>query len=113
MPIQWLITLFALFAVGRAVAAWRADMLDRRKLFFWIAFWVVVTVVIWLPQATSMLAAALGVGRGVDVVIYLSVVLLFYMSFQISRKVDRLERSLTDLVRTIALSNITHDKSEE
>ena len=111
MPIQWLISLFALFAAYKAVTAFRASTIDRRKLLYWMMFWIVALFVIWLPQSTSTIASYLGVGRGVDVVLYVSIVVLFYSQFQLSRKVDRLERSLTDLVRALALKNFSrHDK---
>lgn len=103
MPVQWLISLFAIFALIKAWSAYRSGTIDRRKLLYWSMFWVAVMVVIWTPQTASVLAAYLGVGRGVDLVLYCSVVLLFYLLFQASRKIDRLERSLTKLVRTIAL----------
>ena len=103
MPIQWIIIVFAFFAVWRAWQAFVAGTLDRRKLLLWLSFWVIVVIVSLLPQTTSILATLLGVGRGVDLVLYVSVVVLFYALFQTSRKVDRLERSLTELVRRLAL----------
>ncbi|MFA5954727.1 MAG: DUF2304 family protein [Patescibacteria group bacterium] len=103
MPIQWLITLFALFAVSRALRAYRSGSLDRRKLLIWLLFWVATVLIVFLPKTTDVAARILGVGRGVDAVLYTSVLVLFYAFFQQSRKTDRLERSLTELVRQRAL----------
>jgi|SRR3989344_3626053 len=103
MPIQWIIVVFATFAIVQAWRAFVGGSLDRRKLLLWSVFWVVVASVVLLPQVTSVMAAWLGVGRGVDLVLYLSVALLFYALFQNSRKIDRLERSLTELVRELAI----------
>lgn len=110
MPIQFLIVAFAVFAVSRAWQAFAAGSLDRRKLLLWGCFWVLVVTAILLPQTTSVLAIYLGVGRGVDLVLYLSVVGLFYGLFTMSRKVDRLERNLTQMVRRLALRDTdSHD----
>ena len=109
MPIQWIIIVFILFAIYKAWQAYINGGLDRRKLLLWILFWLVVAVVIWSPQTTTLLANILGVGRGVDLALYISVVVLFYVLFTMSRRVDRLEKSLTDLVREIALKNAEHD----
>src|SRR3989338_2823308 len=78
MPIQWIIVVFATFAIVQAWRAFVGGSLDRRKLLLWSVFWVVVASVVLLPQVTSVMAAWLGVGRGVDLVLYLSVALLFY-----------------------------------
>ena len=109
MPIQWIIIAFALFAIFKAWRAFIGGGLDRRKLLWWTAFWLAVAVVILLPQTATLLANLLGVGRGVDLALYISLVVLFYALFTMSRKVDRLEKSLTDLVREIALKNAKHD----
>ena len=103
MPIQWLLTLFALFALWRAAVALRLKQIDRRKFIWWGLLWGIVIFIIWRPETTSAIAALLGVGRGSDVVIYISVAVIFFLLFHLSRKIDRLERSLTNLVRTLAL----------
>lgn len=110
MPIQWLITIFAFFAVYRAYRAFLADTLDRRKFLMWSCFWAGVVIIIYLPQTTDFVANILGVGRGVDVVLYISILVLFYGLFQQSRKVDKLERSLTELVRQMAIKDRNNDK---
>lgn len=110
MPIQFLITAFAFFAVARAWQSFRGGTLDRRKLLLWALFWVAVVVVILSPGSTVVIANALGVGRGTDLAVYVSILLLFYGLFQQSRKVDRLEASLTGLVRALALRD--RDKEE-
>lgn len=115
MPIQWIIVAFALFAMYNAWRAFANGTLDRRKLGLWSVFWIAVAAVVMRPEVTSVFAAWLGVGRGVDLALYLSVALLFYGLFQVSRKVDRLERSLTELVRQIALrgGTVRTNKSDD
>lgn len=113
MPIQLIIIVFILFAIFKAWRAYASGALDRRKLLLWSTFWLVVAVIILSPQTTTMLANILGVGRGVDLALYVSVVVLFYVLFTMSRKVDRLERSLTNLVREIALKDAKHDHGQD
>lgn len=103
MPIQWIIIAFILFAVFKAWRAYAAGGLDRRKLLLWSSFWLIAALVILSPQTTTALANILGVGRGVDLALYISVVILFYVLFTMSRRVDRLDKNLTDLVRELAL----------
>lgn len=49
----------------------------------------------WLGKVT-------GVGRGVDVLVYLSIIFLFYYVLRQNNKIDLLEKQITKLVREIA-----------
>ncbi len=57
------------------------------------------------PGLTSYMARRLGIGRGTDVVLYLSIALLFYLIFRLSISLEETRREITDLVRKIALED--------
>lgn len=69
----------------------------------WSVLWVLAAVVVLLPQTTSIIANLIGVGRGVDVVLYVSITLLFVLVFRLFLTLDRLDQTLTELVRRDAL----------
>jgi hypothetical protein len=92
--------LYAGFRVGQKV---RNRALTRGWGVFWLVFWLGVAIVVALPWTTSLLAARLGVTRGVDLVIYVSVIALFYAVFRLTMKVEKLEGNITKLVREVAL----------
>ena len=48
-------------------------------------------------------ANILGVGRGVDAVIYLALILLFYMQFKNYVKMEKIEQDVSKVVKEIAL----------
>jgi hypothetical protein len=48
----------------------------------------------------------LGVGRGIDVLVYLSIILLFYSNFKQTERIEKLEKEITKLVREIAKKQI-------
>lgn len=110
-PIQVFILIVAAAAIVKAWRGYAAGQLGKRKLIMWTIAWLAGIFVIVLPDTTSWLAEKIGVGRGVDAVIYISIVLLFFALFQTSRKVDKLERQLTKLVRAIAINN-ANDKNQ-
>lgn len=112
MSIQIIIVAFALFAFLRAVKQFRKGSLTGRWLVFWSLFWVAVSTVVLLPQTTDIVASFVGVGRGVDVVVYLSIVVLFYFVFRIFVRIEDLERDITRLVRTISLHHMTGESEE-
>lgn len=101
--IQIFIIVFAAFALTRAVYQFRKRAIARAWFLFWIIFWLCAAIVAILPQTTDALARVVGVGRGADVVIYLSLITLFYIVFRIYVKIEQLEREITRLVRARAL----------
>ncbi len=101
--IQFLIVAFALFAIARTLRQFRRGKLTLAFLFAWIAFWVIVGVVVVLPQTTDTLARFVGVGRGVDAIMYVSILALFYAVFRLLVRIEEVEREITKLVRTLAI----------
>ena len=67
--------------------------------------------VVLVPSLSAWLARLFGIGRGADLVIYGSIVLLFYLVFRIYVQLENIEYKLTTLVREIALVQST-DASE-
>lgn len=104
MPlIQILIVIFVLFALVRTAKQFRAGRLRKRELAFWVLFWIVLGVAAVLPETTQMAARLVGVGRGVDLAIYVALIALFYLVFRLYMKIEDTEREITKLVRKIAL----------
>lgn len=104
--IQLLIAAFAVFAIARAVSQYKQGKLPRLLLVFWTLFWLAVGVVGVLPQTTQIAAGLVGVGRGADLVIYVSIIALFYLVFRLYVKIEDVERQITRLVRKLALEDI-------
>ena len=103
LAFQIIVDLFCLYAALRVAQKIRSRSLSPRWGAFWLAFWLGGGVVISLPWTTSLLAARLGVTRGVDLVVYCSVIALFYLVFRLTLKIEKLERNITKLVRELAL----------
>jgi hypothetical protein len=76
-------------------------------LLFWCLVWLGTALIVTFPDATSLLARQLGIGRGVDLVMYVTLVVAFYLIFRIHLTLDRLEQEITEIVRTIALERLT------
>ncbi len=81
--------------------------MTSRDSIFWIGFWFVVGIIILLPDTTSYLAEIVGIGRGADLIVYLSIVLIFYIIFQMTIKIEKIERNITKVVRTVAMRDET------
>ena len=101
--IQYLIVLLALAAALGAVRRFFRGDIRRVQLLGWLALWTAIAVAVLYPRTTEVLAAFLGVGRGVDVVVYLSVVFLLYLQFRTWTRLERMEGEITAAVRAAAL----------
>lgn len=106
MILQVLISLVVGLILSEIVAEYRQKNLKLAFLLFWLLVWGAIGVVVWFPALTSDLAQILRIGRGMDVVVYLSVVLLFYLTFKLLLKTEHLEKEITKLVRREALKEI-------
>ncbi|MCC7357373.1 DUF2304 family protein [Candidatus Uhrbacteria bacterium] len=95
--------------IGAIYMTWKRSKeqaIGFREAVLWTILWVTAAMIILLPQTTTTIANILGVGRGVDVILYASVILLFIALFRLHVIVERLERKLTDIVRAEALRDI-------
>lgn len=72
----------------------------------WTIGVIVGMVVTWYPNTASAIANFVGIGRGADLVVYLGIVLLFVLVFQLHVSHVRLERQLTKIVRAEALKDL-------
>lgn len=104
--IQLIIVACAVLALFRVWARFRGGELSVIRAALWAGVWLAMAGVTLLPQVASWLAARVGVGRGADAVVYLSIVLLFWLSFRLLVRQDQQERELTKLVRQLALKDL-------
>lgn len=92
-----------LFALYRTVRKFRDRTIDVRRFFSWLVLWLGALLLVVWPNLTSRAARLLGVTRGVDLVTYLAVMILFYLVFRVLVKIDSLEQEITKVVRAMAL----------
>ncbi|MBU0648848.1 DUF2304 family protein [Patescibacteria group bacterium] len=104
MVIQIVIIAFVLFAIARVFLKFRAKEFSVSWLLIWIIFWLGAGVVVLLPKTTEVAAAWFGVGRGVDLVIYISISVLFYLVFKIFTKIQSLDKNISKVVQGLALA---------
>jgi hypothetical protein len=108
--IQIVLLCFAVFAFSRVLIRYRRGGMRMLHVGLWLVFWACVVVVTLLPDTTSLLARWLGVGRGVDTAMYLSILMIFYLIFRSFAKIEDLDRQLTRIVRANALREMEEDQ---
>lgn len=107
---QVLFTLFVLFAISRALLRFKEGKISFLALLGWVSLWIWVEIIIWIPGVTTHIAKIIGIGRGADLIIYGSIITLFYLIFRIYVKLEDIERQITQLARKFALRNVSKPK---
>ncbi len=103
--IHVIIFIFALFALSRAVLRRRERAISVFEFLFWMFVWTVLLVVIFIPDVTTIISRWWGIGRGIDSILYVSIIALFYLIFRLYVKQDAHQQAMTKLVRYHAIAN--------
>ena len=61
-----------------------------------------IAFILW-PSLTTIIAHRLGVGRGADMVIYISILIFWFVALKLYIRMRRLERMFTDAIRSSSL----------
>ncbi|MBP9669849.1 DUF2304 family protein [Candidatus Woesebacteria bacterium] len=110
LPIQIVLFTFVLFAASRAVLQFRGGTIRFGALTFWLLIWAVALVAIFYPEETTRLAKVLGIGRGVDVVVYASIAILFYLVFRLHVYIENVRTEISRLIREVAFKEVKKGK---
>ena len=70
---------------------------------FWILIWLSAAISIAEPDLLAVLARFLGIGRGADLVLYLSILVMFIGFFVMYLRYRRLNDQITEIVRQLAI----------
>lgn len=105
MFIKIIVSAFVLFAISRVWLRYRDGAIGVFGTGLWSLLWLAIGGFVWWPSVTDFFAHTLGIGRGVDALVYISIVGLFYGMFRIYVKMESLEHELTSLVRQLSLQD--------
>jgi small membrane protein len=101
--IEVVAVIFALFALSRVILRLKDGNLTRREFVFWMLVWIILGVIVFVPNTVTAVAHWFGIQQGMNLVVTISIMLLFYMLFRLYVKVENTEQEITKLVRQISL----------
>jgi len=113
LPLQIIVSIFVVLMVFRLAKKFKQNYLKISEFTSWLLIWLIVLVVFWLPQTTSYIASIFGIGRGADLAIYVSALILFYLVFKLYLKIDKQQREITKIVRHLSLSEDEKRKGDK
>lgn len=96
---------FISWSLFKVVGRIKTGQLSIRESIIWVFAWVLGGVIIFDPGLSIKISNLFGIGRGVDLVIYSSIIFLYYISYKIYLKIDGLQKKIKDLSTKIALKD--------
>ncbi len=103
---QIIFVLFSVLAIWSVFRRFQDQMLGWRGLLFWSLFWVGVSLVIVYPESSQYIADTFGIGRGADLILYVSTAVIFFVLFRLHIKIEGLRRDITKVIRQEALQSV-------
>ena len=80
----------------------------------WTLFWIIVAIFSLFPDLSNQFAKSVGITRGLDFIIILVFIILFYTVLRLYFIVDKMQNNLNTVVKQVAIQNeITLDDEEE
>jgi len=90
------------------------NKIKSNEFNFWIIFWCLAAIpVLFLIQIDIILFNLGFSGGGINFLLYLAILFLFYLIFKLRLKIVNLEAKLTKLIREIALDSNKKDNNKE
>lgn len=103
---QFLAIIIIAFIIFRLVEQKKKNNIGSNEFILWMFFWFSsVFVIIFIKQVDSLVAKLGFSSSGIEVLLYLSVVVLIYLVFRLRIRLERQEREITKIVREISLKD--------
>ncbi len=110
---QIIAIILGLIAILYSILRFRDGKMSVGMLLAWILIWVIIIIISLYPNDTNYLASYSGIGRGLDFVLILGILVSFYLIFKMYNKIENIEEELTDLVRELAIQNKNNGMKED
>ena len=104
MWVQIIVSVFIAAILWRLALSYKNHTTSLLSYLGWSLLWVGIAIIFWWPGIASRLALAVGIGRGADLFIYLSIIVLLYLVYRIFLRLEKMNRDITALTRELSLA---------
>jgi len=112
--LQQIIAIFiiAIF-VFRLIIQKKKQKIKNNEFFFWLGFWALgILAIIFIRQIDRLLINLGFSGSGINFLLYISVIIIFYLIFKLRLNIAKTEENITKIARQIALNNAKQDNEK-
>ena len=109
-PVQVILALLLLLIPFLYFSRLRSSVLDRLVV---VVFSILAISMVIAPDWTNWAANLVGIGRGADLFIYLSIIGIAFIILLFYSKIKAIEASITDLARSVAIERAVGSSASE
>ena len=102
-PFGIIIVCVSILAIFRLLQRLRRDQIGLRSALVWFLLWCGIGLGSVFPDLLTIASQAIQMGNRILFVLLSAVVVLFALLFNMSSRIDRLERNIARLVQELAL----------
>lgn len=106
MGSQIILSIIIFFIILKTFRSYLIKKISSAFFILWLFFWLAVLFLIHYTAILSSIAKLLGIGRGVDLAIYTSIILIFYLLYVLFVRISEIEKKIEKIVRKEALKDI-------
>lgn len=103
MIVQIIVSILVLAALAKLLTDLKNKRITLNKFYLWALVWIALAIIVFFPGVVFFFANILGIERARDLPIYVSIIVLFYIFFKQSIRIERIEQEITALVKRLAL----------
>ncbi len=94
------------FFLARLFWQKKKNLIGYNEFYFWLVFWGLSALAVVFLKYIDIAVAKLGFsGSGIEILLYIAVIALFYFIFKLRMKLEKIERDMTKVVREISIIN--------
>lgn len=110
---QVLLIIIAILTLAFIYHRLRSKKTTPATFALWVVAWIIVLFFAFNPNVSDPLAGLFGIGRGVDLLLVIGLLLSLYMNFRLYIKFDDLNQQINELVRELAIRDEIELDEEE
>ncbi|OGF25518.1 hypothetical protein A2331_01470 [Candidatus Falkowbacteria bacterium RIFOXYB2_FULL_34_18] len=102
---QQIIALFViLYFIIKLFLEKKQNKINVNEFAFWLIFWISAGFAIIFLKHIDRIVAGLGFSStGIDLLLYIGIIVLFSLIFKLRLKIEKQEKNITKIIREIAL----------
>lgn len=78
--------------------------INQNEFTLWLIFWLIGALAIIFIKQIDKLVEQIGFsGAGINFLLYIAIIILFYLIFKLRLKIAKIDKQLTEIIRKISL----------
>lgn len=112
IALQLISLLFGLYMLYWSFLVYKKGLIYFRELIFWVSIWISFVGVSFFPNTTKRIIQTFKISRTMDLLMILSFILLWIVTFKNYTDNRQSKKKLQELVKKVAIDSATKKRSK-